>query len=181
MATHSRILAWEIPWTEEPGGLQSMGSQRVGHNWASNTHTHTHTFLLHKKAMSLGRGGASPQALCRNPRQRARVWQKLTVSRSWAFTKSPCSRGKPCSTTTLGGGLKSLKCTAKNWSVTGLILHGSSVHGISQTLMLEWAANSYSRGASWCRYLAHISWCLWHWQADSLPLAPPGKPRFHTA
>ena len=32
MATHSSILAWRIPWTEEPGGLQSMGSQRVGHN-----------------------------------------------------------------------------------------------------------------------------------------------------
>ena len=32
MATHSSILAWEIPWTEEPGGLQSMGSQRVRHN-----------------------------------------------------------------------------------------------------------------------------------------------------
>ena len=32
MATHSSILVWEIPWTEEPGGLQSMGSQRVGHN-----------------------------------------------------------------------------------------------------------------------------------------------------
>ena len=32
MATQSSILAWEIPWTEEPGGLQSMGSQRVGHN-----------------------------------------------------------------------------------------------------------------------------------------------------
>ena len=31
MATHSNILAWEIPWTEEPGRLQSMGSQRVGH------------------------------------------------------------------------------------------------------------------------------------------------------
>ena len=30
MATHSSILAWKIPWTEEPGGLQSMGSQRVG-------------------------------------------------------------------------------------------------------------------------------------------------------
>ena len=30
MATHSSILAWEIPWTEEPGGLQSMGPQRVG-------------------------------------------------------------------------------------------------------------------------------------------------------
>ena len=31
MATHSSILAWRIPWTEEPGGLQSTGSQRVGH------------------------------------------------------------------------------------------------------------------------------------------------------
>ena len=33
IATHSSILAWRIPWTEEPGGLQSMGLQRVGHNW----------------------------------------------------------------------------------------------------------------------------------------------------
>ena len=32
MATHSSILAWRITWTEEPGGLQSMGSQRVGHD-----------------------------------------------------------------------------------------------------------------------------------------------------
>ena len=32
MTTHSSILAWRIPWTEEPGGLQSMGSQRVRHN-----------------------------------------------------------------------------------------------------------------------------------------------------
>ena len=31
MATHSNVLAWEIPWTEEPGGLQSLGPQRVGH------------------------------------------------------------------------------------------------------------------------------------------------------
>ena len=35
MATHSSILAWAIPWTEEPSGLQSMGSQRVGHDWAT--------------------------------------------------------------------------------------------------------------------------------------------------
>ena len=32
MATHSSMLAWEVPWTEKPGGLQSMGSQRIGHN-----------------------------------------------------------------------------------------------------------------------------------------------------
>ena len=37
MATHSSILAWRIPWTEEPGGLQSMGSQRVRHDWVTST------------------------------------------------------------------------------------------------------------------------------------------------
>ena len=35
MAAHSRILAWEIPWTEEPGGLQPMGLQRVRHDLAT--------------------------------------------------------------------------------------------------------------------------------------------------
>ena len=34
MAPHSRTLAWRIPWTEEPGGLQSMASLRVGHDWS---------------------------------------------------------------------------------------------------------------------------------------------------
>ena len=43
MATHSSISAGTVPWTEEPGGLQSMGSQRVGHNSATNTQTHRHT------------------------------------------------------------------------------------------------------------------------------------------
>ena len=48
MATHSNILAWRIPWTEEPGGLQSVGIQRVRHNWVtkhSHTHTHTHLYM----------------------------------------------------------------------------------------------------------------------------------------
>ena len=35
--THSSILAWRIPWTEEPGGLQPMGTQRIGHNCMTNT------------------------------------------------------------------------------------------------------------------------------------------------
>ena len=45
MATHSSILAWEIPWTEEPGGLQSMGSHRVGHDWA-HQHQKQHCILM---------------------------------------------------------------------------------------------------------------------------------------
>ena len=43
MAPHSSILAWRIPWTEEPGGLQFMGSQRVGHNNVSPLHIETKT------------------------------------------------------------------------------------------------------------------------------------------
>ena len=39
LVTHSSILAWRIPWTEEPGGLQFMGLQRVRHDWATNTFT----------------------------------------------------------------------------------------------------------------------------------------------
>ena len=46
MATHSSILAWRIPWTEEHHGLQSMGLQRIRHDWLTHTQTHTHTFFL---------------------------------------------------------------------------------------------------------------------------------------
>ena len=48
MATHSSILAWEIPWTEEPGGLQSMGSQRVRHDRATNTLTYVFFNSFHQ-------------------------------------------------------------------------------------------------------------------------------------
>ena len=41
METHSSVLAWRIPWTEEPGGLQSMGSQRVRH-YSTTELTHEH-------------------------------------------------------------------------------------------------------------------------------------------
>ena len=48
MAPHSSTLAWKISWTEEPGGLQSMGSQRVEHDWVTNT------YLADERAESLG-------------------------------------------------------------------------------------------------------------------------------
>ena len=38
MAAHSSILSWRIPWMEEPGGPQSTGSQRVGHDWETSLH-----------------------------------------------------------------------------------------------------------------------------------------------
>ena len=48
-ATHSRILAWRIPWTEEPGRLQSMGSQGAGHNSAWHVHFFTLRVVLRLK------------------------------------------------------------------------------------------------------------------------------------
>ena len=48
MVTHSRILAWRIPWMEEPGRLQSMGSQRVGHDWGTSLYS-LHTLSLEKE------------------------------------------------------------------------------------------------------------------------------------
>ena len=63
MAPHSSTLAWKIPWTEEPGGLQSMGSLRVGHDWALHFH-----FSL----SCTGEGNGNPlQCSClENPRDR---------------------------------------------------------------------------------------------------------------
>ena len=46
MATHSSVFAWRIPWTEEPGRLHSMGSQRVGHDRVTNTHTHINKYYI---------------------------------------------------------------------------------------------------------------------------------------
>ena len=47
MATNSSIHTWRIPWTEEPGHLQSMRSQRIGHDWVTNIHTHTYICIYH--------------------------------------------------------------------------------------------------------------------------------------
>ena len=52
METHSSILAWRISWTEEPGGLQSMGLQRVRHDWVTNTF-HLQTRLLIPKFLKI--------------------------------------------------------------------------------------------------------------------------------
>ena len=48
MAIYPSILVWEIPWPEEPEGLQSMESQRVGHDWATNTYPCDHSILAHQ-------------------------------------------------------------------------------------------------------------------------------------
>ena len=67
MAPHSSTLAWKIPWTEEPGRLQSMGSLRVGHNWA--TSLSLFTFMI-------GEGNGNPLqcSYLDNPRDGGAWW-----------------------------------------------------------------------------------------------------------
>ena len=69
MATYSSTLAWKISWTEEPGGLQSMGWQRVRHNEHAyvrvHTHTHTHTHTSEIMGFPGGPRGKEPVCQCR--------------------------------------------------------------------------------------------------------------------
>ena len=53
MTTHTSILAWRIPWREEPGGLQSTGSESDTTEWLTHTHTHTHNASLGQAHLSL--------------------------------------------------------------------------------------------------------------------------------
>ena len=52
MTTNSSILAWRIPWTQEAGGLQAIGLQRVGHNWETNTHGKLKSLPLSHQGLS---------------------------------------------------------------------------------------------------------------------------------
>ena len=62
MATHSSILAWRIPWTEEPGRLQSMGLQRVGHNWVTSLTCPLSPWCLSTISSSIAPFSSCPQS-----------------------------------------------------------------------------------------------------------------------
>ena len=87
MAPHSHTLAWEIPWTEEPGRLQSMGSRRVGHEWLH----------FHFSVLCIGEGNGNPlQCSClENPRDGGACWEAVSgvaQSRTWLKRLSSSSR-----------------------------------------------------------------------------------------
>ena len=83
MAPHSSTLAWKIPWTEEPGGLQSMGLQRVGHDWATSLSLFTFTRWRRKWQ-------PTPLQCSRleNPRDGGAWWAAVCgVAQSWTRLK----------------------------------------------------------------------------------------------
>ena len=81
VATHSSTLAWKIPWMEKPGRLQSMGSLRVRHNWATS---------LSPSLSCIGEGNGNPlQCSClENPGDRGAWWAAVYgVTQSWTWLK----------------------------------------------------------------------------------------------
>ena len=97
IATHSRILAWRIPWTEEPSGLQSIGSHRVGHDRSNFTCIHAHTGLIWVKHCfdTMGTFWTATPIPPRNPSlvlKQAEAFSVLVYPPSWvACTVFPLS------------------------------------------------------------------------------------------
>ena len=131
MAIHSCILAWRIPWTEEPGELQSIASQGVEHNWATFTHTHTNTefflslaFISHNTSVQWNRCH-----MCASPKE---DWEKQKSKSSAAAAAAKSLQSCP----TL--------CDPKDDRPPG-----SPVPGILQARVLEWVAISFSNAGKW--------------------------------
>ena len=127
MATHSSTLAWNIPWTEEPGRLQSMRSLRVRHDWATSLSLFTFTFHFHawEKEMAthssvlawripgMGEPGGLPSmgwhrighdwsdlaaAAAANP---SKLWMDIWIASSILAWRIP-GRGGPCGLLSMG-------------------------------------------------------------------------------
>ena len=78
MAAHSSTFAWKIPWTEEPGGLQSMGSRRVGHDWATPPPPPPSIM----EQCNTGKGGGVPLQHCRQELLMTwPIWGQCVLSR----------------------------------------------------------------------------------------------------
>ena len=88
MATHSSVLAWKIPWTEEPGGLQSMRSQWIRHNWA---HTHIQE---EEETLIIASGSLSPEGQNTARKQltanlKGGLYQTLNIPGPWLWISQP--------------------------------------------------------------------------------------------
>ena len=154
MATHSSILALEIPWTEEPGGLQFMGSQRVRYDLVNNTHTQIYSsfvqFIAHSPLFST------------LPHPKIIVWIPVShLVNHWItvfkwnhlHTWNNNNSSQACSLES-----ESVSCSVMSHSLKPHGLPGSSVHGIFQARLLQWVVISFSRGSSRPRDWTSVSY-----------------------
>ena len=151
MAPHSSTLAWKIPWTEEPGGLQSLGSLRVGHNW--ETSLSLFTFMPWR-----------------------RKWQPTPVflpgeSQGWGAWWAAV-----CGVTQSLAWLKPLSSSSSSLALydpRDCSLPGSPAHRISRARILEWVAIPFSRRSSWPNDQTRVSCIgkqvLYRWTTREVP------------
>ena len=85
MATHSSVLAWRIPGTGEPGGLPSMGSQRVGHDWSDSAAACTGTSVL--TAVLFTKTKIRQQCVCPRIHERVKKWWCVCTMEYYSATK----------------------------------------------------------------------------------------------
>ena len=156
MAPRSSTLAWKIPWMEEPGRLQSMGSIRVGHDWETSLsfftfHFHalekevaTHSSVLAWRIPGTGEPGGLPSMGLHRVEHN---WSDLAAADSVMPMEVCCSVVKSCPIL---------------FDPMGYSLPGSSLHGILQARTLEWIAISFCRESSLPRDWTHIA-CIGSW------------------
>ena len=135
MATHSSVLAWRIPGTGEPGGLPSMGSHRVRHDWRDLAAAANLPSGLDSKesACSEGDPGSTPGS-GRSPGEGNGYPFQYSFSLSSTTLLLPTHLPPPSCT-------HAQSCNPMDCSPPG-----SSVHGLFQARILEWVAISFSRG-----------------------------------
>ena len=159
MATHSSILAWKISWTEEPGGLQFVGSQRVGHDWVTNTNlTDEDSPSWFKRSLK-----AQPPNTITFEGQDFNIW-------IWGghthldYSKNQPQLGTSCIINILASTLKVKVLVAQSCPALCESMDysppGSSVHGILQARILEWVAIPFSRRSSQASNQTQV--CLSH-------------------
>ena len=148
MATYSNTLVWKIPWVEEPRRLQSVGSQRVGHDF-------TFTFHTSKRFGNIIYMPVFTEAL-------------FTMFKRWKQPKSPLidkQVDKIQMNRQTCVHAKSLYSYVTLFDPMNSSSPGSSVHGILLARILEWVAIPFSRGASQPRDQTGISYvsCIGRW------------------
>ena len=118
-APHSSILAWRIPWTEKPGGLQSMGSQRVRHNWSDLALGAAATMLLRSPASALCLAPG-----CRGPGPWILTWPSTLPLLDSPSPRRPLAGGAPLWARAVSG----TELQERWWPALGqwqsLLLHG---------------------------------------------------------
>ena len=153
MATHSTILAWRIPWREEPGGLLSIGSQRVGQDWACNTLTLSLSRECSQSTQSdasllTEKWGLFPPLehrwACDHKGRDTIQLLRVGCKRDAVSTLSPGIWALRTPATQRGSEVKSKSLSrvclfATPWTVVHRILHSRT---------LEWVAFPFSRGSS---------------------------------